>query len=136
MQIRVAREVHLEGIHCALRIRSHSSGVVVLTISGTDIGEFGERPMLELQECLAGLDPIHLFIDARDVRGASISVSGDWAGWLQSHKAQLRNISMLTGSRYVEVTADFVRRFAALESIMRIYTEAEPFDAALAESLA
>ena len=92
--------------------------------------------MRELKECLNGIAPIHLFIDARDVRGASIEVSGEWAGWLQAHKADLLYISMLTGSRFVEITAGFVRRFADLQGIMRIYTEPTAFDAALAESLA
>ena len=84
---------------------------------------------------LEDLDPVQLFIDARDVPGVSIAVSGEWAAWLQAHKSQLRNVSMLTGSRFVEVTADFVRRFAALQGIMRIYTEPAAFDAALSEAL-
>ncbi|MEO8371743.1 MAG: hypothetical protein ABI806_21320 [Candidatus Solibacter sp.] len=108
------------------------AGVVVMKISGTDIGEFGDAPMLELAKCVAGAE---LFIDARDVRGASIEVSGEWAEWLRAHKTHLRGINMLTGSRFVEVTADFVRRFAGLEGSMRIYTEAAAFDAALEGSL-
>ena len=91
--------------------------------------------MLALKECLVDAGPVRLFIDAREVRGASISVSGEWAIWLRAQKANLQSISMLTGSRYVEVTADFVRRFAELESIMRVYTEALPFDAAVAEAI-
>ena len=88
-----------------------------------------------LKEWLTGSDPVHLFIDARDVRGASIEVSGEWAEWRRANKAHLGHISMLTGSRFVEVTADFVRRFASLQGVMRIYTEPKAFDAALAESL-
>jgi hypothetical protein len=131
----VTNEVHLDGIHCALTIQHYACGVVILKISGTDIGEFGTRPMLALKKFLIDGEPIHLFIDARDVRGASISVSGDWAIWLREQKANLHTISMLTGSRYVEITAGFVRRFAELEGIMRIYTEPAAFDAALSKSL-
>jgi hypothetical protein len=40
-------------------------------------------------------------------RGALIDVSGEWAGWLRGHKVQLQEVSMLTGSRFVQVTADF-----------------------------
>jgi hypothetical protein len=109
---------------------------VVLRISGTDVGEFRDAPMLDLSEFLDGAEPIELFIDARDVRGASIEVSGDWARWLRSHKGQLRDVSMLTGSRFVQVTADFVRRFANMEGVMRIYTEPAAFDAALAKAQA
>ena len=136
MQPKAAREMHFDGVHCDLKVQRFAGGVVVLTISGTHIGEFGGAPMEELKDCLAGYDPIHLFIDARDTRGASIEVNGEWAEWLRANKADIRSISMLTGSRFVEVTAGFVRRFAALQGIMRIYTEPAVFDAALAESLA
>lgn len=135
MDTQASREIQFDGIHCTLAIQKFARGVVILRISGTDIGEFRDAPMLELKECLTGMDPVHLFIDAREVRGASLDVSGEWAGWLRTHKTQLREISMLTGSRFVEVTADFVRRFADLQGIMRIYKDAPALDASLAEAL-
>lgn len=91
--------------------------------------------MQALKELLSDNEAVHLFIDARDVRGASINVSGEWAQWLRAQKANLRTISMLTGSRYVEITAHFVRRFSELEGVMRIYTEPVIFDAAVLDSL-
>ena len=121
-------------VYCTLSVRNYA-GVVVMRISGTDIGEFGDAPMLELAKCVEGSGTVELFIDARDVRGASIEVSGEWAEWLRVHKAHLHGINMLTGSRFVEVTADFVRRFAGLQGTMRIYTEGAAFDAALEGSL-
>jgi hypothetical protein len=84
---------------------------------------------------IASSDPIDFFIDARDVRGASIEVSGEWAGWLNAHKELLKSITMLTGSRFIQVTAEFVRRFASLEGIMRICTEPAVFDRVLSEAL-
>jgi len=134
MVTRGSGEVQFAGVHCTLSVRNYA-GVVVMKISGTDIGEFGDAPMLELAKCVEGAGTVELFIDARDVRGASIEVSGEWAEWLRAHKANLRGINMLTGSRFVEVTADFVRRFAGLQATMRIYTEAAAFDAALEGSL-
>ena len=129
------REVQYDGVHCTLTIQKRSPRVVILRISGTDVGEFGDAPMLELNQYLAVTNPIQLFIDARDVRGASIAVSGAWAKWLRSRREHLREINMLTGSRFIQVTADFVRRFADLQTVMRSYTEAAAFDAARAESL-
>jgi hypothetical protein len=35
---------------------------------------------------------------------------------------------MLTGSRFVQLTANFVRNFAQFGELMRIYTEAAAFD--------
>jgi hypothetical protein len=63
-------------------------------------------------------------------------VSAAWAQWLAQHRAYLAQIHMLTGSRFVELTAGFVRKFAALEDKMRIYTDAAPFDEALGSAMA
>src|SRR3981189_357808 len=106
MATQASKELRFNGIHCSMSIKSYSSGIVMVKIAGTDIGEFGEEPMLELKKRLLDMDPIHLFIDARDVRGASIEVSGEWASWLRAHRAHLQEISMLTGSRFIEVTAE------------------------------
>jgi hypothetical protein len=129
------REIRYEGIHCNLNIEQFPQGVVILRIAGTDVGEFGDAPMVALNQYLSDAGPIRLFIDAREVRGASISVSGEWAKWLRAHKVQLRDVSMLTGSRLIEITADFVRRFADLEGTMRIYTDESEFDAAVTVAL-
>ena len=129
------REIRYDGMHCNLIIQRFPSRVVVLRISGSDVGEFGEAPMKALNDSVTSSDPIDLFIDARDVRGASIDVSGEWARWLSSRKPGLRTITMLTGSRFIEITAAFVRRFASLEGIMRICNDPGVFDFALAEAL-
>lgn len=128
------RQIRYDGVHCNFFIEALPPGVVVLRISGTDVGEFGDAPMKALDEWIAASEPVDFFIDARDVRGASIAVSGDWAGWLSAHKDALRSVTMLTGSRFIQVTAEFVRRFASLEGVMRICTEPAVFDAALSEA--
>jgi hypothetical protein len=129
------REIRYDGMHCNLILQQFPPGVLVLRISGTDVGEFGEAPMMALNEWLTGSEPIDFFIDAREVRGASVEVSSEWAQWLSKHKAELRAITMLTGSQFIRVTADFVRRFADLEGIMRICTEPAVFEGALAQAL-
>jgi len=130
-----SQQIRYDGIHCNLLIEQFPARVLVLRISGTDIGEFGEAPMKALTDLVNAADPADFFIDARDVRGASIEVSGEWAGWLSAHKDGLRSVTMLTGSRFIQVTAEFVRRFASLEGIMRICSEPAVFDSALAEAL-
>ena len=124
-----------EGIHCKFIIEQCPNRVIVLRIIGTDVGEFGDAPMKALTDWVAGMGTIDFFIDARDVRGASIDVSGEWAAWLDAHKESLRTVTMLTGSRLIQITAEFVRRFASLEGIMRICTEPVIFDRVLADAL-
>jgi hypothetical protein len=129
-------QIHYDGFHCHLLLERLASHLAVLRVNGTDIGEFGDAPMQALNGWLDGSPALDFFIDARDVRGASIEVSGEWAAWLGTHRSALQSVTMLTGSRFIQVTAEFVRRFASLEGIMRICTEPEVFDAALSETLA
>ncbi len=117
---------------CELTIERPAGQVIVLTLSGHDTGELGSAPFEELAADFADSSAQReLFIDARSGQGASIDVSGAWAQWLKAHKAQLAVIHFLTGSRFIQLSADFVRRFAELGETMRIYTEAEVFDAEL-----
>ncbi len=130
-----AAPVHYDGSHCELSIDTPARGVVVLTIEGRDVGEFGSAPMQHLEQHFSDRGPTELFIDARRTKGASIQVSNEWARWLGAHRSRFDHISMLTGSRFIEVTADFVRSFSNLEDVMRVYTDADAFDEALASSI-
>jgi hypothetical protein len=130
-----AREVCFEGVHCKLIAERPLDRVAVVTISGTDVGEFGESPMSAIDKWIEQTGPIDLFIDARDVRGASIEVSAQWAGWLRARRGVLITITMLTGSKFIEMTADFLRRFAGLEGTMRIVGDSSIFDHLLADAL-
>jgi hypothetical protein len=122
--------------HCELTLERPAPGVIVLKLSGHDIGELGDAPFRELAaDVTPGARPLELFIDARDGQAASIDVSGAWAEWLRTHRAQLRVIYFLTGSRFIQLSADFVRKFAALGEQMRIYTEADAFEAELASGV-
>jgi hypothetical protein len=122
--------------HCELTLERPAPSVIVLKLSGHDVGELGDAPFRELAPDVAkDQRPRELFIDARDGRGASIDVSGAWAGWLRTHQAQLRVIHFLTGSRFIQLSADFVRRFGELGERMRIYTETAAFDAELTSAI-
>ena len=122
-----------QGIHSTMTIARPVAHVVVLTIEGRDVGEHGDGPMRALDEELRR-GPYALFIDARETRGASIDVSNVWAQWLRKHRDDLLRIHMLTGSRFVQLTADFVRRFAELGDSMCVYTDRAAFDEVLREA--
>jgi hypothetical protein len=134
--MRAERFVRFKTKLCELTIERPAAAIIVLRLSGHDIGELGDAPFRELASDFAGATARHeLFIDARAAQGASIEVSGSWAGWLQHHKAQLRVVHFLTASRFIQLSADFVRRFAELGESMRIYTEAAVFDAELESAI-
>ncbi|HEV2701984.1 MAG TPA: hypothetical protein VGV09_10165 [Steroidobacteraceae bacterium] len=127
--------IEYEGVHCNLAIHRPAPGVTVVVLSGSDTGEFGDLPLRELQKDLTRFNTIELFIDARAVRGATIEVSAEWALWMRAHRQAFRRLSMLTGTRYIQITAAFVRRFAGLADLMNVFTEHAAFDESLATSV-
>ena len=127
--------IQFDSTHSTLTIEHPVAGVILMKITGYDVGEFGRAPMDELEQLLSEKLPTDLFIDARKTRGASIEVSGEWAHWLGQVQARLRHIHMLTGSKYIQMTAKFVRDFAGLHDQMRIFTDREAFDQMLELSI-
>jgi hypothetical protein len=130
--------IRLEGLHCTITIDQPAPAVVLVTIEGTDTGELGDAPFRVLEPMLGaevGVGEVELFIDARSARGASIDVSNEWSRWMSAHRDRLRHVSMLTGSRFIQLTAEFVRRFADLGELMRLYTEPAVFEGALSNAI-
>ena len=129
-------EASFESDHCRLTIRRPAPRVVVVSFIGNDVGQFGQAPFDVLATHLAGSGAVELYIDAREGVAASLDVSGDWARWLGENKGQLRHVSMLTGSRFIQLSASFVRKFAGMGELMRLYTDPAAFEGALASSIA
>ncbi len=125
----------LQSTTSVMTIHRPARGVVVVTISGTDVGEHGDAPFAELVKDVAD-GPFELFVDARQSRAVALDVSGSWARWLRGQRTSLQRVNMLTGSRFVALTANFVRDFAELGDLMRIYSDPAAFDDALNEAVA
>jgi hypothetical protein len=120
-----------EGTHGSLEISRPAAGVVLIVLKGPDVGEFGERPFRELDNDLATGLPIEIFVDARAVPSASIDVTGSWAQWMMANRDRIQRFNIICRSRFIEVTAKFVRQFTEYGPRMRIYTDVDAFEAAL-----
>src|SRR5688500_4846427 len=112
--------IRLEGIHCTISVEQPRAGVLLVNLEGNDIGELGDAPFQELEKELTPGTKVQLFIDARRARTASVDVSGGWAIWLAKHRSAFDQISMLTRSRFIAMSAELVRRVADLDT-MRLY---------------
>jgi len=125
-----------EGIHCTIGVDRPARGIILITLDGHDIGELGDGPFREMEKDFMADRPLQLFIDARLGKTASIEVSGEWARWLAKHRGRFSKIHMLTASRFIQMSADLVRRFAGLGETMQLYSEPRAFDAALGAAIA
>lgn len=110
-----------EGLHSTIAIARPAPHVVLMTITGRDAGEHGDGPQRALDEELRG-GPYALFIDARRTLGAR-----------SAHRSTSATCGRIgfARSKFVQLTADFVRRFAELGDAMHIYTDGTTFDEAV-----
>lgn len=58
-------------------------------------------------------------------------MSSEWAVWFTANRTRFKSITMLTGGKFIQITAEFVRRFAGLDGIMWVCTDPKMFDLAL-----
>jgi hypothetical protein len=130
------REIVFHNEHGSLTIHRPAPRVVLLCLVGNDAGQFGDAPFQELAPDLHDDGRLELFIDARSGIAASLDVSSEWAIWLGNNKRSFRHVSMLTGSRFIQLSAGFVRRFADMGDLMRLYTDPAAFEGALSNAVA
>jgi hypothetical protein len=107
----------------------------VIVLAGTDIGEFADLPLRQLESDLARHELIEIFVDARALKAASLEVGKNWALWIIRHRGRFKRISVLTASRYFRITAEFVRGFTGLSHLMSVSTDESAFDKSLHSSV-
>ena len=126
----------IEGSSCRFTIERLHERLVLMCIDGHDIGEFGDTPMRCVDALLPERAQAEFFVDARAAQGIAIDVSGDWARWLARRRDRLSAVHMLTSSRFVSVSAEFVRRFSELEAQMQLYRDPRAFEERLVRASA
>jgi hypothetical protein len=126
--------VRLSNERCTFVYRRLRPGVVLLTISGHDKGEFGTAPMDELREELSRYAPVELFIEMTDTSGATVPVQESWTEWFSAHRSALKNVSILAHSKYMHFTAEVVKFFSRTGELIRVYLDPKPFEDALARA--
>jgi hypothetical protein len=120
-----------EAKDCTVTITQVREDCVLITLEGRDRGELGREPFAQLEKSFSTARRLTLFIDLEAAVGASLDVSGSWAVWLRANRQNLDRVHMLTGSYFVELSAQTVKRFSDLGEKVRLYTDRGAFEAAL-----
>lgn len=120
-----------EAKDCTITITTVGEGRVLVVLEGRDRGELGREPFVEIEKSFAPARGLELFIDLEAAGGASLDVSGSWAVWLRANRQHLEHVNMLTGSYFVELSAQTVKRFSDLGEKVRLYSDRAAFEAAL-----
>jgi hypothetical protein len=115
---------------CTIEVARLRAGRVLVKLEGRDRGQLGREPFAAIEENFSPDRPLELFIDLQSAVGASLDVSGSWAIWLRANRANLAKVSMLTGSSFIQLSAQAVQRFSELGEKAQIYSDRDEFESA------
>jgi len=106
-------------------------GVLLVTISGNDKGDFGTRVLDEIRLELLRHHPLELLVDASAVVGVAVSASSEWTQFFALNRATLRRVSVLVGSKAVGLTVAIAQHLSDTGRLVQIYSDPAVFAAYL-----
>lgn len=119
---------------CSFVYRRLRPGVLHVTITGDDKGEFGLAPLQEFDAEIARSGALSLFVDTRAAHGAALSVTEDWTAWFAANQKHLSNVSIFATSKFVHLIVSIAKHLSRTGEMIRIYTEEAPFEEAVARA--
>ena len=104
-------------------------GVLLMTISGFDNGQFGTASLDEIRLEMLRQRPVELFVDAQQAIAVSVSVSKEWTQFFALNREQLTRVSVLVGSKAIELTVAIAQHLSQTGNLIQIYSDVELFRA-------
>lgn len=115
--------VHVEGPHGRVVVARAAPSVVSLALAGRDVALLADAVAQEIEPELAAAEPLQLFVDARRTVGVSMMMSAPWARWLATRRDDLGRVDLLTGAGFLQITGDYLRRFAGLGEKLHVHVD-------------
>ncbi len=111
-------------------------GVLFVTVTGHDRGEFGSAALDEILAVLNRERPITMFVDTRAALSVAPAVRDDWTRFLSSNRSDLLAVHVLTSSKAVHLSVAVAQHFSSTGKLMRLYSSPQSFEARLASATA
>ncbi|MBC7899116.1 MAG: hypothetical protein H7070_03600 [Saprospiraceae bacterium] len=119
--------VRLSAGDCIFLYERPRPGVLHVTISGYDTGQFGTSSLDEIHTAIGRDGVIELFVDAREAFGAAVSVSDEWTRFFSQKRDKLSRVHVLTGSKAVYLTVAIAQHLSRTGSLIQIYSDPDLF---------
>lgn len=117
---------------CAFVYTRLRPGAVLVTITGRDTGELGSEPLDELLAEVKRYPPVNLYVDTRNATFAAAEVRDAWTNFFSVHRAHLRRVRILVGSRFLQLAIEVAKLFSRTGELIQVDADAPRFDEALA----
>jgi hypothetical protein len=128
------RRTRLEAGDGSFEFAPLRDNVLHVTIAGQDLGQFGYAALDEIGLALLRKPPLELFIDAEQATSVSVDVSRQWTQFFSTNRQQLKRVSVLTGSKLVNLTVAIAQHLSQTGNLIQIYSDRALFDKMIADS--
>lgn len=135
-QVSTEGDVELESGNGKFVFRRLTAGTLLVTISGSDQGQFGTATLDEIRLEILRHGALELLIDAADAELVTVEVSQEWTKFFATTRPQLRRVSVLTGSKLINLTVAIAQHLSQTGNLIQIYSDRELFEAAKAKATA
>lgn len=132
MHVKTDAAVELTSPQGQFHFQRLAKGVLLVTITGNDTGQFGTRPLDEIRLEIMRYGALELFIDAEGAQLVSTEVSQEWTQFFSLSRAQLRRVSVLTGTRLINLTVAIAQHLSNTGNLIQIYSDRALFHGAIA----
>jgi hypothetical protein len=126
--------IRLASARCTFAFRRQRPGALLVTIAGIDDGQFGTMTLDEIRVHLLAHRPLELFVDAEAAVAAMVEVSKEWTHFFSTNREKLKRVSVLVGSRTIELTVAIAQHLSQTGNLIQIYTDRALFEERLAGS--
>ena len=104
-------------------------GVLLVTVEGMDMGQFGTAALDEIRLEMLRQRPVELFVDAQAAVAVSVDVSREWTQFFSLNREHLKRVSVLAGSKAIELTIAIAQHLSQTGNLIQIYSDRELFHA-------
>jgi hypothetical protein len=122
---------------CSFLYERLQPGVLLLTITGNDYGQFGPATVDEVAaEFARTKEPLKLFVDTRGAIGPVREVMETWTEWFATNAPRLQSVAVLIPpeSKLLHLTVSIAQHLSRTGNLIRIFGAVEDFRAALARA--
>jgi hypothetical protein len=115
----------------AFLFRRPRPGVLVVSGSGRDRGQFEDSPFEEIEGDGARFGPIDLFIDTSALEFADAAVVRRWTAWLRQLPASVRSLGILHGAEMTGLNVAVAAHLARLAGRLRVQPDRRRLEQAI-----
>ena len=112
----------------AFLFRRPRPGVLVVSGSGRDRGQFGDVPFEEIEAEAARFGPLDLFIDTSGLEFADGAVVGRWTAWFRQLPPSVRSLGILHGAEMTGLNVAVAAHLARHSGRLRVHPHRSRFE--------